>query len=93
MSKSGEDLSERVDGIIIKNEAMAWVKKYLIADSEVFEFNFLTISGMKAIKLISRPTQAISQDDEDTTTMVLKNMIKIRFKFIIFIKIKIGNYP
>jgi hypothetical protein len=64
---------------MIIREAIAWVRKYLIAASVVGGFNLLRRRGINLIRLISRPSQAVNHEEEDTVKMVpaiklVKNM-------------------
>ena len=57
---------------------MACARKYLIVDSVDFLFNSLKIIGINLIKLISRPTQLVNHELDDTaiTVPVIKNVKK-----------------
>lgn len=72
-------------------EAIAWIKKYLIAISKEELFNLLIRIGVKLIKLSSNPIHAISQEEEEQAIIVpiIKDIIKM--KWCVLIKIKEGK--
>jgi len=70
-------LNRTADEIII-NEAKAWTIKYLMAASEVFGFILKKIIGINDIRLISKPIQAINQEEEEQTIRVLIVRVNIR---------------
>jgi len=61
--------STQVEAIKI-TEAMACVRKYLIADSVDLKSNSLRIRGINLIKLISSPSQHINHELADTAIIV-----------------------
>jgi hypothetical protein len=56
--------------LIIKIDAKVWTKKYFRADSVVYLFFLLRIKGINDSKLISNPTQAISQEFAETVIII-----------------------
>lgn len=48
----------------------AWIKKYFKVVSELYWLDVEEIIGIKESKLISRPIQIISQDDDDTEIII-----------------------
>jgi len=70
--------SIREEKMIIR-EAIACVRKYLIVVSVLDGFNLLRRSGINLIRLISSPSQAVNQEEEETVKIVpeiklVKNM-------------------
>jgi len=70
--------SRREEKMIIR-EAIACVRKYLIVVSVLDGFNLLRRSGINLIRLISSPSQAVNQEEEETVKIVpeiklVKNM-------------------
>lgn len=57
---------------IIKMEAIAWIRKYLIEFSVFWLFNLIRSRGINLIKLISSPIQAISQEEAEQVKIVPK---------------------
>ena len=51
-------------------EARAWMIKYLMAASVKLNTNLIRMRGTILIKLISRPSQQVNQELEDTATKV-----------------------
>lgn len=66
-SKKGLPALKEVEEII-RMEAKACTRKYLMADSVEYLFFLLIMSGIKAKRLISRPNQAINQEFAETVT-------------------------
>lgn len=62
----------RILGKIIRREAKAWAMKYLMADSEDLGEEFVRRRGMNTIKLISKPTHATIQEEDEMTIRVLR---------------------
>lgn len=62
--------------IIIIIEAMAWIRKYLMADSVVLKFTLYRMIGINLIKLISNPNQLINHefDDRAIKVPIIKNI-------------------
>ena len=56
--------------VIITVEAIAWTRKYLIADSVVILFKLIRIRGIILIKLISRTIQQINHELEEIAIKV-----------------------
>jgi len=65
-----EILLNRTPGNTIAREARVWIKKYLIAASEWLGDNLIRSRGINLIKLISRPTQLASHEEEETANKV-----------------------
>jgi len=55
---------------MIIREAIAWVRKYLMAASVVGGFSLLRRRGINLIRLISSPSQAVNQEEADTVKIV-----------------------
>ena len=73
---------------IITVEPRAWIKKYLRADSEEYEFWWEQMIGTKDKRLSSSPSQLENQELADTAIMVpeisvLKNKIRAGLKLVI----------
>lgn len=59
---------------ITREEAIAWIKKYLMAASLLFLlFSKLIIKGIKDIRLISRPIHIPNKEEEEIEIVVPKN--------------------
>jgi len=73
-------------------EARAWTRKYFKADSEAYwEREYM--SGMKDSKLISNPTQQLSQLVEEVTIKVPITKVVVNNNWVGFLKIRIGVNP
>lgn len=55
---------------IMKIEANLWVRKYFKADSTEYLFFLFSINGIKAKRLISKPTQAINHELVEVVTKI-----------------------
>lgn len=62
---------------INKTEARVWVKKYLIAASDVSLFFLIKSRGIKAKVFNSKPTHLINKEGEDKIIVTLKTILKI----------------
>lgn len=72
--------------IIIITDAAAWIKKYLIVDSEEMGDNLMVNMGIKHIKLISKPIQQVSHELAEHVIIVPIIIININIiKFILII--------
>lgn len=69
------NLKKATEEKIIIIEARAWAIKYLIADSEANGFNWVTRRGIRLIKLISNPNQAVNHEEEEQAINVPKNKV------------------
>lgn len=58
---------------IIIIDAIAWDRKYLIADSVRLEFNLISIRGIILIKLISNPNQIVNHELDEVANKVPEN--------------------
>jgi len=61
--------------IISKIEPKAWIKKYLMEASVRGLFNLISIRGIMLIMLISRPSQAVNQELDETAVRVPNNKV------------------
>jgi len=59
-----------IKDIIIKEEEIAWMIKYLIVESTDLIELLIIIIGITLIRLISSPIQAVAHEEEDTTIAV-----------------------
>ena len=60
---------QEIEKIKIK-DAIAWVKKYLIAASVEFRDSLISIRGTILIKLISKPNHAVNHEFAETAINV-----------------------
>lgn len=63
------------------NEAKAWVRKYLIADSVEFKLLFLIIKGIKDSKFNSNPIHIPIHEEDDKVIKVPIISVKINLNF------------
>jgi len=70
----------RLMKIIIK-DAIAWIKKYLMAISMDWDISLLMSKGVKLIKLISSPTHAITQEEEEQARIVPNIRLRIKINW------------
>jgi len=63
--------------IIIKEEEIAWMIKYLIVESTDLIELLIMIIGITLIRLISNPIQAVAHEEEDTTIAVPVTIVVI----------------
>jgi hypothetical protein len=72
-------------------EAIAWAKKYLIVVSIVVGLSLLIKMGINLIRLISRPTQATTQEEAEQARRVPVIKVVRKIKLGVLIKIKKGK--
>jgi len=76
------------DGKIIRIEAIACVRKYLIIISVEVGFNLIRSRGIILIKLISSPTHAMNHEEEEHAIKVPENKLRKNRGWENLIKIK-----
>ena len=61
-----------IEEVTTKVEAKAWIKKYLVALSELYFLFFIKTIGIKAIRLISILVQAMNQELAEIAIIIEK---------------------
>jgi len=69
-------------------DAIAWIRKYLIEDSTDWKDILLISMGAILIKLISNPIQAVNQEEEETQIVVPRIKVGMKIRNLDLIKIK-----